>query len=135
MQRLLYVSTSRMPVSPANLADILAASRRNNRRDGLTGLLVVGRQRFLQVLEGDAEALERTYARIRRDLRHFALVELERRSVEQRGFPDWDMGCRNGFRRDDESLAAIVDRLTEGVEDLSLRAHLRGFAELHSAAA
>jgi hypothetical protein len=67
----------------------LEVSRRNNARDGLSGLLLVGGRRFLRVLEGPTAALDRAYDRIRQDPRHFALVELARRPVSAASFPAW----------------------------------------------
>jgi hypothetical protein len=47
------------------IRQILETSRRNNARDGLSGLLLLGGRRFLQVLEGPKDALDQAYARIR----------------------------------------------------------------------
>ena len=54
LEQLVYISTSRSPshVPQSEIDAILAVSRRNNGRDGLTGLLAIGGRRFLQVLEG-----------------------------------------------------------------------------------
>jgi hypothetical protein len=134
VERIIYISTARNEIADADIADILGTSRLNNRRDGLTGLLIVGGRRFLQILEGDSGPLARTYARITADPRHFALVQLEMRAVDKRCCPSWDMGFfdRTG---QGESLTDMVERMTETIDDPSLRAHLRGFAELHSRAA
>jgi hypothetical protein len=132
MEQLVYISTSRSdPPAHAELESILAASRRNNERDGLSGLLVVGGRRFLQVLEGPADALATAYERIKRDPRHFAVVELTRKPITQRSFPDWAMGFEAGTA----DLTTVVGKLTSTVEDPSLQAQLRSFAELHSKAA
>lgn len=132
MQQLVYVSTSRSErPSLLELESILSASRRNNARDSLTGLLIVGGRRFLQVLEGPAEQLDLAYARIKRDPRHFALVELSCKPMTKRSFPDWDMGYEAG----QGDLSELVHQLTSMIEDPSLQAQLRGFADLHSKAA
>lgn len=130
MQQIVYISTSRTAVPASTQVEaILATSRRNNQRDGLSGLLIVGGRRFLQVLEGPRQMLETTYARIKRDPRHFALVELSRRDIAERAFPRWSMGYEAG------NLLPLVTGLTEQVADPSLQAQLRSFAELHSKAA
>ncbi|UUR08697.1 BLUF domain-containing protein [Sphingomonas glaciei] len=92
MEQIVYISTARVMPSETMLDSILGSSRRNNARDGLTGLLVVGGRRFLQVLEGPAAECEAAYARIRADDRHFALVQLGRRTIVERSFAGWDMG-------------------------------------------
>ena len=132
MKRIVYISTCRNDPDRAMVDEILASSRRNNARDGLTGLLVVGGRRFLQVLEGPDKALDVAYERIKADPRHFALVSLSSKRVESRAFTDWDMGCEqlNG-----DDLSAVVDRLTDGLNDPDLRAQFRSFVAMHRNAA
>ena len=135
IQQLVYISTMRMPMIEPEFEEILRVSRRNNGRDGVTGLLVVGRNRFLQLLEGPPEAVTATYARIRADKRHYAAVVIEGREVEQRACADWTMGCvRGGDAPDEGSLPEIVARLAAPIEDKSLRAQFIGFGEIHAAA-
>jgi hypothetical protein len=67
MLQLVYISTSREPITDRLLDDILSTSRRNNDRAGVSGLLVAGGRRFLQALEGPAAAVLATYARIAAD--------------------------------------------------------------------
>ena len=131
MERIIYISTCRTDPDRDMVEDILRISRRNNRRDGLTGLLVVGGRRFLQVLEGPGEMTEAAYARIRADKRHFALVQLNRKPITERCFAGWDMGCEQLHGAD---LTDLVERLTQGL-DADLRAQFRSFVELHRAAA
>jgi hypothetical protein len=57
MEQLVYISTPRTVLTETDLHQILEVSRRNNRRDGLTGLLLAGDKRLLQVLEGPTQAL------------------------------------------------------------------------------
>jgi hypothetical protein len=75
----------------AMLNGILSISRRNNRRDGLTGALVCRRDIYLQLLEGSEAAVEATYARISGDDRHLAITRLTSEPAEARLFPDWAM--------------------------------------------
>jgi hypothetical protein len=132
LEQIVYISTARFDPDAAMLDSILTASRRNNRRDELTGLLVVGGRRFLQLLEGPPQVLDRAYERIRADDRHFALVQLTRKPVVERCFSNWEMGFE---QLGDVPLAKMVERLTERVSDPSLRAQFRGFAEIHGKAA
>lgn len=136
MQRLLYISTARAPITSQQVSTILAVSRRNNAAASITGLLVIGGKRFLQVLEGPDDAVERTFARIAADPRHFAVVTLRRQAITQRAFPDWAMGHRDVAIPGEASgdLTAVVARLIAGVEDPTIRAHFTGFAEVNKAA-
>jgi hypothetical protein len=128
MEQIVYISTPRTEPDGALIDNILVSSRRNNRRDSLTGLLVVGKRRFLQVLEGPKEQCDATYDRILADDRHFAVVQLSRRTIEERAFGEWDMGFKQA---NGESLVDVVHGLTARLKDSSLQAQFRSFAELH----
>jgi len=136
MLQLAYISTARQPVDAAYVDSILKASRLNNGRAGLTGLLVSGGRRFLQVLEGEPSALLQTYARITADPRHFAVVELIRRPIDRREFGDWAMAHQAGGRAGEgPNLRDEIDRLVAPLGDPNLRAQFTGFAALHARAA
>ncbi len=135
MIRLLYISTSRTPVTAPMLADILRTSRRNNVRCDVTGLLIVGGKRFLQALEGPESAVQATFDRIDGDPRHFAVVQLAREGITTRQFPSWAMGAQAGWSPTDragvsEAVAALIAPIT----DPSLRGYFGGFAERQAAA-
>ncbi|MEG3165939.1 BLUF domain-containing protein [Sphingomonas sp. PB2P19] len=133
MQRLLYISTARKPLPPVDIEEILRISRRNNARGDITGLLVVGGRRFLQALEGPADAVEQTYRRICADPRHFAVVMLSQRATDRRMFDGWAMGYRAGPDPSGTALPDIVRSLTATIDDPNLRANFTGFADLHAA--
>lgn len=136
MFQLVYISSSRVPITSELVTAILEASRRNNERSGISGLLVAGGRRFLQALEGEEAAIWETYARIKADPRHHAFVLLTGRTVERRGFGHWSMAYeRAGLPNEAGSLSAIVKELTAPLTDKSLRAQFVSFAELHGRAA
>lgn len=131
MKRLLYISTARADLNPNELETLLAQSRRANAAAGLTGLLIVGGRRFLQVLEGPEAAVTSTYDRIRRDDRHFALVKLHEKNIEARSFASWAMGFeRGGSVAPSATLAEQVSSLVAPIADATLRAYFTGFAEV-----
>lgn len=136
MQRIIYISSARAPLGSAELDGILRTSRRNNAAVGVTGMLVVGGKRFLQTLEGPDAAVEQTFARIKRDIRHYAVVTLSRKSIDQPSFGDWSMGYRTGGPNNGagKSLEEVVAGLLKPVDDPMVRAYFTGFAEIHAAA-
>lgn len=135
MIRLLYISTAREPVTPEMLADVLRASRRNNAKVGVSGLLIVGGRRFLQALEGPEDAVMATYERIARDPRHFAVVQLARETITERQFPDWAMGAQAGRSVGaDTDLSQTVAALIAPIQDANLRGYFTGFAQRQAAA-
>lgn len=73
------------------LNGILSSARRNNRRDGITGALVCRHDMYLQLLEGEEELVEATYARITPDDRHLEVTRLWSGEVAERAFPEWAM--------------------------------------------
>lgn len=73
------------------LTGILAIARTNNTRDGITGALVCRHDLYLQLLEGPADAVTQTFARIARDDRHTEVTKLVANETDHRLFPDWAM--------------------------------------------
>lgn len=135
MKRLLYISTARSVLSSSELDALLAKSRQANAAAGVTGLLVVGGRRFLQVLEGPDEAVSATYDRIKGDPRHFALVKLHDKSIETRSFASWAMGFEHGgVAPESATLAEQIEAVTAPITDPTLRAYFTGFVETHASA-
>ena len=92
LQRVVYISEATRPDPDILvLADILATSGRNNQRDGLSGALLVTPDRFLKVLEGRAQDLDRILDRLQTDSRHRDLEVLDRRTIDRRQFGQWTM--------------------------------------------
>jgi len=75
----------------AVLNGILSEARRLNPEHDITGALICRADLYLQLLEGPADAVEATFARITRDDRHVEVQHLVSRPVEKRLFPDWAM--------------------------------------------
>ncbi|MGB3737169.1 MAG: BLUF domain-containing protein [Ilumatobacter sp.] len=106
MRRIIYCSQATTDLSPDELVALLETSRRNNERDGLSGMLLYSSQSFLQTLEGASATVERTYDRIRADTRHDNLrLLLDDESAEPL-FAEWTMGFEHV---DDDALG---DELT-----------------------
>lgn len=90
--RLLYCSQAADPKSEGVLDDILAQSRRHNPESGVTGLLCVSGDGFLQILEGGRDEVSALYNAIVRDDRHKNVRLLSFEEIEQRKFGAWSMG-------------------------------------------
>ena len=76
----------------SQLGAILSVSRRNNRRDGITGYLVSDGTWFMQILEGDHEKVMAALVRIRFDTRHSDVTVISTRESRTRSFPHCSMG-------------------------------------------
>lgn len=73
------------------VADIVAASERNNRAARVTGAFLVNKGCFGQILEGALPAVEATFERIQQDERHGDVHLIELCPVDERAFGSWSM--------------------------------------------
>lgn len=73
------------------LSGILASARTNNNRSGITGALICREDLYLQLLEGEPDAVNYTFARIRKDDRHTDVTTLVHGPIDKRLFPEWAM--------------------------------------------
>ena len=99
LSRLLYFSRRDWSgTDPAEaeavLEQILEAGKRNNPRDGLSGVLIVDDDLFVQVLEGPRSSLTRTFGRIQKDSRHSGVVLAGLTEVGDRQFDGWNVHVR-----------------------------------------
>lgn len=92
---LIYVSSAKTLLLPDELLTLLQISRRNNQRDGVTGMLLYKGGNFIQALEGEASVIRRLHEKIQRDPRHHGLLTLLEKPLEQRQFAGWSMGFSN----------------------------------------
>ena len=93
--RLVYVSRNALQgtvdILEAEVASILATSRRNNEKAGITGALLFNADCFAQVLEGEPAAVQTVFERIQCDPRHRQTVILSAGPAAQSDFGDWSM--------------------------------------------
>lgn len=91
--RLIYRSQSLIAADERKsvLGEIFTTARRNNRRLGVTGALVISGDSFVQALEGDEDVVRRLYATISQDSRHEQLSILEEQEIQTRTFGRWAM--------------------------------------------
>ncbi len=102
LYKLVYCSRNRIEGTKAEvnaeLQKILASSRTNNPRQGITGALLYNAGNFAQVLEGPLESIERTFEMIQRDPRHSEVIVIQSGPSDERHFPEWSMafsGCNS----------------------------------------
>lgn len=91
MYSLIYVSTAAPGFREADLAALAEAAARANAARGVTGVLAYNGAHFMQLLEGDEEAVGATLDRIAADPRHASLVVIRRGERYGRECPDWSM--------------------------------------------
>jgi hypothetical protein len=91
--RLIYSSHSRIAEgeAKAELGAIFTTARRNNKRLGVTGALVITGDAFAQTLEGDEVVVRELYESICGDSRHDRVTLLDEETVDGRTFGRWAM--------------------------------------------
>ena len=117
--RLVYRSRNLLPDEPDGggpaLASILEVSRKNNRKQGVTGALVLYAhdRRFAQVLEGVEDDVLEVFERIRNDKRHDSLEVYESDPAPRRLFSRWAMALVVEHNQPDVPLVVTTGGLAE----------------------
>ena len=88
---LVYTSLPRIEMSKSTLDEITRISIRNNRKKGITGILLGIESRYLQFLEGDEEEVLQLFERIKQDPRHYELNKWVQGHSDERIFSAWSM--------------------------------------------
>jgi hypothetical protein len=76
------------------LADILESAVRHNQRNEVSGMLLYADGNFLQVIEGEPQAVQETFERIRKDPRHRNVTVLLEEPLSEQHFSQWSMGYK-----------------------------------------
>ncbi len=114
MYQIVYVSTATQEYGQDELTRILAASRRNNSRDGVTGMLCYHGGTFFQMLEGPRDKVEAVMKRVAADPRHYGVMVLLEQEVSSRELPDWSMAFSEVSSRDAVTLDGFSQLLKSG---------------------
>ena len=132
LYRLVYASKNLIAGTEAEIAaavtQILETSQRNNTKVGVTGALMFNAGAFAQVLEGPRRAVEETFERIQRDLRHSDVTVLEGGQTDSRGFANWSMAFAGKSAQGQARFSSLA---SESGFDLARLSGDRVFAMLH----
>ena len=107
-----YVSTETGDLGSSGMVKLLTEARGTNTSREITGLLLHRDRSFYQVLEGAENVVRRIFESIERDERHTAIDVLFEGEVDEREFPDWQMGFLNLDGVDIETLRGYSDFLS-----------------------
>jgi hypothetical protein len=89
--RLIYKSTSTQTLDFELLSSIMAASEVHNKSLNITGMLIASKTKFIQILEGEGDSVNKIYKNIIRDKRHTDIILLSYSPIEERLFKQWSM--------------------------------------------
>lgn len=100
MYHLIYVSNAKQNFTDSDLTDLLIKARKNNSNLNITGMLIYRNGNFIQVLEGDEDAVKKLYAMIQADKRHHGTIIMSEGQIPERQFARWAMDFRNYTKND-----------------------------------
>jgi hypothetical protein len=90
--QLIYRSSALPTLNPEQIMEIIDVAIAFNRRMGITGCLVYYKGHFIQLLEGEQEAVDQLYKKIKTDPRHTQVEILSTGFTKNRVFGSWNMG-------------------------------------------
>ena len=113
LTKLVY-SSNHSGLSRGAVESIQRSSDLNNDRDKITGVLIVGEEDFLQIIEGERSAVAECFMRIMKDDRHKDVRVLLAVEQEKRSFSKWGMFCIRASRKN----TSIISRYyVDGIFD------------------
>ena len=97
LHSLFYCSLANKNISSDDILNILKCARTNNEKIGVTGILLYWEKtnQFLQILEGEENAVFNLYDKISKDNRHSLSKIIYQENIQERGFKDWSMAFKN----------------------------------------
>lgn len=90
MYRLIYASHARSSCMD-DVPGILEWSYAHNPGLGITGVLCLLDQTYMQYLEGEEGTVLELFKSIRKDTRHEGATILDQKAITHRAYPDWSM--------------------------------------------
>jgi hypothetical protein len=91
MHRIIYLSWASAPLDDSQLKELLRVARWRNTQLHITGMMLYGNERFMQVLEGEEKTVRRLYEQIKRDARHQHITTYSDKPITERAFGEWAM--------------------------------------------
>ena len=82
---------SKMNCSFSDVDTVIKQARHNNLLIGITGILIVYLDNFIQILEGDRTKVNQLYHKIYNDTRHEACELISVSEIDARRFDKWSM--------------------------------------------
>lgn len=111
---MIYASAASPAFVREDLKTILEASRRNNAKRSVTGMLLYSSGSFFQVLEGEATVLEEVFTIIAADARHTKVTRIINEPITRRAFSEWTMGYSELIPSEMETVEGFNDFFQHG---------------------
>jgi hypothetical protein len=130
LSSIVYRSRSKDVADLDLVNSILSSSTKNNRTNGITGVLIATKTHFLQILEGEFEALNATFQRISSDTRHDKIELISFTQIEERKFGEWAMHGIGLFNLNHDLAVKLGIRFGEENGDIHLPSTAREVTDL-----
>ena len=114
--QVVYSSKATVDVDDVELEELLKTSVRNNAEQQVSGMLLYTKGSFLQLLEGEAPAVDALLKRIEGDPRHHDIQVHIRTSIKEREFKNWSMGYRRLNERDARAMMSFAPFFEDGFD-------------------
>ena len=95
LKQLVYTSVSSRGLFEVISPESLRRIRANNTAAEITGALFWSEPKFMQVIEGPADNINRLFSTLLKDDRHHSIVLVSERIIHEREFPNWAMQSGN----------------------------------------
>lgn len=92
--QIVYYSTATQAFSEQDLIDLLNYANNYNKPLGISGCLVYSDGKFIQLLEGERDAVLKLFEKIKQDPRHSNVTVTVEMTVNQKLFPGWGMAFK-----------------------------------------
>lgn len=107
--QLIYVSSAVKVFTQQQLSDLLETARAANHHHHITGLLLYKDGNFMQVIEGEEQAIDQLMSNLQNDQRHNGIIQILKEPVQQRNFADWSMGFKNISNEETEGFSDFLE--------------------------
>ncbi|GAA6139534.1 hypothetical protein NBRC116583_32810 [Arenicella sp. 4NH20-0111] len=122
LRTIVYVSSAIENVRgfrvPLGLSKICQVARKNNAETGITGILTFSKGHFLQIIEGDNDAIGHLFDAICKDKRHCDVVKILDTTTDTRSFTGWSMRLISAVGRE-PSFRKLMSAVQPHLNDLS----------------
>ncbi|MFD2065354.1 BLUF domain-containing protein [Pontibacter silvestris] len=109
MYHIMYVSKATVPLDENKLKSMLSYYRKNTSYYNITGLLLYGKERYIQEIEGEKENVHKLFDKITKDYHHQNIIKLADGEIKDRLFSEWYMGFATTSKEEFSHYQNYVD--------------------------
>lgn len=92
MKAICYISNFVDTLRKNDINDLIHFVNLNNKRDNISGVLLIRNKYFFQILEGEDQQIDTLYSKIKKDTRHQAIVKILDKKIEASIFNAYNSG-------------------------------------------